>query len=208
MGGIPETYAVILLSPSIDERELLVKRFLEAGAEAGEITYYLTSELNLGKTLAEKYPQNFQMLACSTLADAVKNLPNVLKLKGTENLTEIDIALTKALRSINPTNTTKKRICIEIVSDVLLQHHALITRKWLSGMLPTLKNKGFTVLAVINQQMHPPEESQAINGLFDGEIVVAEKETNSVLQKTLRVRRLYNQKFLENEITLSRDKLQ
>ena len=134
-------------------------------------------------------------------------MPNVSKIKGTENLTEIDIALTKALRSINPTNTNKKRVWLDIISDVLLQHHALTTRKWLSGVLPMLKNKGFTVLAVINPQMHPPEESQAIQGLFDGEIVIQERETSMGLQRTLRIRRLYNQKYLDNEITFNRDKL-
>ena len=35
-GGIPENYAVILTSPSIDERELLIKKFLDAGAKNGE----------------------------------------------------------------------------------------------------------------------------------------------------------------------------
>ncbi len=33
LGGIPENYAVILSSPSSDERDLLIKRFLEAGAK-------------------------------------------------------------------------------------------------------------------------------------------------------------------------------
>jgi tetratricopeptide (TPR) repeat protein/KaiC/GvpD/RAD55 family RecA-like ATPase len=206
-GGIPEGYSVILASPSIDERELLIKRYLETGAQAGEITYYLTSELNMGKTLAEKYPQNFQLIACSALADSViKSQQNVFKLKGVENLTEIDIALTKTLRSINPAKN--KRICIDIVSDVLLQHHALITRKWLSGVLPLLKNKGFTVLVVINPQMHPQEEAQAIQGLFEGEIRISEKETNAGPERTIRIRRLYNQKYLENEITLKREKLE
>ncbi len=208
-GGIPEGYSIILSSPSIDERELLIKRFLETGAHAGEITYYITSQLNLGKTLAEKYTQNLQLFACSGLADSViKNLPNVSKLKGTENLTDIDIALTKALRSINQANTNNKRICIEIISDVLLQHHALITRKWLSGMLPMLKNKGFTILGVINPQMHTQEETQAIQGLFEGEIKLSERETNNGMEKTLRIRKLYNQKYIENEILLHREKLE
>ena len=175
-GGIPENYAVILTLPSIDERELLVKKFLEAGAKNGETVFYITAEPNRGKALAEQYPSNFYLFVCNPQADTViQNLPNVFKLKGVENLTEIDIALTKAFRTLNPAATGPRRACIEIVSDVLLQHHAVITRKWLNGLLPNLKAKGFTTLAVVNPQMHTQEEAQAILGLFEGEISLSQK---------------------------------
>jgi tetratricopeptide (TPR) repeat protein/KaiC/GvpD/RAD55 family RecA-like ATPase len=207
-GGIPENYAVVLASPSSDERSLLIKRFLEAGAEADQTTFYLTTEAGNGKALAEKYPSNFYLFLCNPRADAmVQSLPNVVKLKGVENLTEIDIALTKAFRTLNPSAAGPRRACIEIVSDALLQHHAVITRKWLSALLPDLKAKGFTTLAVIDPQMHPMEESRAIISLFDGEIAVTEKETVKGLEKILRVRKLVNQKYLEDELALTKKKL-
>ena len=125
-GGIPEKCAIVLVSPSIDEKELLIKRFLEAGASAGETTFYVTAEAANTKALAEKYPSNFYLFICNPQADAmVQSLPNVFKLKGIENLTDIDIALTKAFRTLIPSDAGSKRICIEIVSDVLLQHHAV-----------------------------------------------------------------------------------
>jgi tetratricopeptide (TPR) repeat protein/KaiC/GvpD/RAD55 family RecA-like ATPase len=208
LGGIPENFGVVLVSPSIDERQLLIKRFLEAGAQAEETTFYITAEPNNGKALAEQYPSNFHLIVCNPQADAmVQNLPNVFKLKGVENLTEIDIALTKAFRTLDAADAKPKRACIEIVSDVLLQHHAVTTRKWLNGLLPTLKSKGFTTLAVINPQMHPQEEVHAILGLFEGEIRVSEKETPQGTEKILRIRKLYNQKYLENELALTREKL-
>ena len=108
----------------------------------------------------------------------------MVKLKGVENLTEIDIALTKAFRTLNPSAVSPRRACIEIVSDVLLQQHAVVTRKWLSGLLSDLKAKGFTTLAVIDPQMHPAEESRAVISLFDGEIAVTEKETAKGLRKS------------------------
>jgi KaiC/GvpD/RAD55 family RecA-like ATPase len=132
----------------------------------------------------------------------------VYKLKGVENLTDIDIALTKFFRTLNPTHGGHRRACIEIISDVLLQHHALATRKWLSGIIPILKSKGFTVLAVINPQMHLQEEVQAITGLFDGEIKITEKETGTGSHKLIRVKNLRNQKYLENEAILVREELQ
>jgi hypothetical protein len=56
--------------------------------------------------------------------------------------------------------------------------------------------------------MHPPEEVQAILGLFEGEIRVSERETEKGVEKILRVRKLYNQRYLENELTLTREKLE
>jgi KaiC/GvpD/RAD55 family RecA-like ATPase len=206
LGGIPENYAVVLASPSSDERGLLIKRFNEAGAEAGETTFDITAEAGNGKVLAEKYQSNFYLFLCNPRADAiVQNLPNVSKLKGVENLTEIDIALTKAIRTLNPTETGPKRACIEIISDVLLQHHAVTTRRWLTALLPDLKSKGFTILAVIDPQMHPPEETQAVLGLFDGEISIYEKETEKGSERFLKIRYLSNQKYLKDEIRLTEE---
>jgi hypothetical protein len=138
----------------------------------------------------------------------IPNLPNVFKLKGVESLTDIDIALTKSFRTLDASQSGPRRICIEIISDVLLQHHAVITRKWLSGVLPDLKARGFTTLAVVNPQMHPQEEVQAILGLFEGEIRVSEKETEKGTEKILKIRKLYNQRYLENELTLARERLE
>ena len=84
----------------------------------------------------------------------------------------------------------------------MLQHHAVITRKWLSALLPDLKSKGFTTLAVIDPRMHPAEEAQAILGLFDGEIRIAEKEGAKDLVKTLKILKLHGQNYLKDELTL------
>jgi hypothetical protein len=91
---------------------------------------------------------------------------------------------------------------------VLLEHHAVITRKWLNNLLSNLKSKGFTTLVVIDPQMHPLEEVQAVTGMFDGEIKVYEKESVNGSEKVLKVRKLYNQKYLEEEIALSRENLE
>ena len=201
-GGIPVGSALVLAAPFSNEREFLIKRFLEEGAKTGEITFYLTTQIG-DSVLAKDYQQNFFLLVCNLQAALLPDLPNIFKLKGIENLTEIDIALTRAFRLIDPATTVQRRICIEIISDVLLQHRVVFTRKWLGTLLPNLKAKGFTTCAVINSQMHPPEEEQAIKGLFDGEMRITEKETEKGLQKTLRVHRLHNQKYLEKEITIN-----
>jgi tetratricopeptide (TPR) repeat protein/KaiC/GvpD/RAD55 family RecA-like ATPase len=207
LGGIPENYAIMLASPSCDERELLVKKFLWAGARADQTIFHLTAEAASTK-LVEEFKSNFYLFLCNPRADAmVQSLPNVFKLKGVENLTDIDIALTKAFRTLKRDTAGPQRACIDLVSDVLLQHHAVTTRKWLSGLLPDLKSKGFTTLAVIDPQMHPPEEARAIMSLFDGEIEITQKETAKGPAKILGVRKLYNQRYLEHELPLTKEKL-
>jgi tetratricopeptide (TPR) repeat protein/KaiC/GvpD/RAD55 family RecA-like ATPase len=208
-GGIPEKYSIILSSPSSDETDLIVRRFLEFGATEGETTFHMTSEASYAAELAKTFPSDFYLLICSPQADLmVQGAPNIFKLKGIENLTEIEIVLTKLFRSIPQSQTGPRRACISLLSDVLLQHHSIATRRWLGSVLSALKSKGFTTLAVINPEMHPPEEVQAIIGLFDGEIRVSERETEKGSEKVLRIRKMYNQRYLDNEITLTREKLE
>jgi hypothetical protein len=53
---------------------------------------------------------------------------------------------------------------------------------------------------VVDPQMHPPEETQAILGLFDGEISLYEKESEKGLERFLRIKRLSSQKYAKDEI--------
>ncbi len=208
-GGIPENYAVILTSPSCDERDLLIKRFLEIGAKKDQITFYVTVEASGVRALAEECQSNFYLFICNPRADKViKSLPNVFKLDGVENITDIDIALRKAFRRLETSVRGPRRACIEIISDVLLQHHAVQTRRWLTGLIPDLRSTGFTTLAVMNPLMHPPEQVHAILGLFEGEIDIREKETQKGLEKFLKIRKMYNQKYLETELPLRKAKLE
>ena len=204
-GGIPENCAVTLTAPSCDERELLVKCFLEAGARKGEPTFFLTVNPSNAKSLVEECQSNFYLFVCNPQADAVvKSSANVFKLKGVENLTDIGIVLTSAIRKLDPSQKSPRRICIDLISDILLQHHPVQTRRWLTAFITELKSTGFTTLAVVDPQMHPPEELHAILGLFDGEINIYEKGA----QQFLRIKRMSNQKYLDDELLLKKGDVQ
>jgi hypothetical protein len=127
---------------------------------------------------------------------------------GVGNLSDIDIALTKSLRTLDQSKVGPRRICMEIISDILLQHKAVTTRKWLRGVISELKSKGFTIVAMVNPLMHPSDQVQAILGLFDGEITIFERDTKEGIENVLRVRRMYNQRYLKNELILSREQLE
>ena len=203
-GGIPENYAVMLTSPSSDERDLLIRKFLEAGAKEKQTTFYVTTRAIGVENLTEDFPLNFYLFICNPQADEIiKNLPNVFKLKGVENLTDISIALTSALRKLSTSVKAPRRCCIQIVSDVLLQHQALQTRRWLVGLLPELKSKGFTILAVMDAGMHSSQEVRAVLDLFDGEINLYKKKD---IGRFLKIERMAEQEYLKSELPLSKGK--
>jgi tetratricopeptide (TPR) repeat protein len=205
-GGIPQNYAVVLTSPSCDERDLLVKSYLETGPKRGEVTFYVTIDPGVVKTLADEFQSNFYLFICNPQADAiVREAPNVFKLKGVDNLTDISIALISAIRKLDPSLKGPRRICMGLVSDVLLQHHAVQTRRWLTGLLSELRSQGFTILAVMDPEMHPLQEVRAILDLFEGEINIHEKETEKGSGKYLKIKKMSNRRYLSDELFLKRE---
>lgn len=202
-GGIPEGYAVVLSSISCDETMLIINRFLEKGAREGEVTLLVAVEASRWERLAEESP-NFHLFVCNPQAEvAIKSLPNIVKLRGVENLTDISIPLFSALRKLEAYNDKPRRICIDIISDILLQHHAAQTRRWLVGLIAELKSRGFTTLAIMNPHMHTFEETQAVLDLFDGEIEVYEKES----KRFLRIKKMYGQNYIGDDLPLNKDRL-
>jgi KaiC/GvpD/RAD55 family RecA-like ATPase len=204
-GGLPSNCAIVLTSPPCNERDLLVKSFLETGAKKGEVAFYVTINPGSAKTLADEYKSRFWLFVCNPQADAiVRDAPNVFKLKGVENLTDISIALTSAIRKLDPSVRDARRICLGLVSDVLMQHHAVRTRRWLVGLIPELQAEGFTILAVMDPRIHSSEEFYAILGLFDGEISIFEKEGEKGGGKYLKINKMSNQKYREDELPLKK----
>lgn len=207
LGGIPKSYAAVLTSISCDERDLLIKRYIEAGLNEDQVTFYIGIGAASLRNLAEEFQSTFFIFLCNPRAsEELGDLPNVYKLGGVENLTGINIGLESVLHNLTESKEESRRACIEILSDVLLQHGAVQTRRWLSGLIPELRTRGFTTLGVINPRMHAPEETHALLDLFEGEIALYEKETPD-LTKYLRIRKLYNERYLESELPLRKTRL-
>jgi KaiC/GvpD/RAD55 family RecA-like ATPase len=207
-GGIPSNYTVVLTSASCDEKDLLIRRYLEAGVGDEDVTVYITTNALNVQNLAQEHQSTFYVFLCNPKVDEVlENLPNVIKLAGVENLTEINIGLETVFRRLNRTKGHNRRACLEILSDVLLQHHAVQTRRWLGGLIPELRSRGFTTLAVMNPHMHASEETHAVLDLFEGEINIYEKEEQKNLIKYLRIKKMYNQRYLESELPVRKTRL-
>jgi hypothetical protein len=189
----------------------LIRNFLETGAEKGEVTFYVTIDASAARSLSERFVgtrSNLKLFVCNPEADAIiRSSPNVFTLKGVENLTDISIALISAIRQLDPSLKTPRRICLGLVSDVLLQHHAVETRRWLTALLTKLKSEDFSTLAVIDPKMHPSEELYAILGLFEGEVSIYKKETDKGVEKFLKIKKMSNQEYLEDEVPLEKKQL-
>jgi KaiC/GvpD/RAD55 family RecA-like ATPase len=208
LGGLPENYAVLLTSPPCDERDSLVERFLDAGLKEGHIAFFVTAKATGLKNLIRKYPSNFYLIVCNPQADKiVESRSNAFKLTSVENLTDINIALTSAFRKLDELPSGPRRICLEIVSDILLQHHAVQARRWLSALIPELKAKAFTTLAIMDPEMHSPQEARAIQDLFEGEISICERDSADGLRRYLRIRKMYGLRYSEKELLLRKESL-
>jgi len=203
LGGIPENYTVALTAQPSDERECLIKNFLETGFKQGQTTFHVTTESTGLRDLLEKSESPFFLFLCNPNPKSpVPDLPNVYKLMSKTNLTNLNIALARAYRSLHQTLESQKRVCVEIVSDVLLNCGAKVTRKWLSELITDLTSKGFTILAIINPLMHASEELYAILDLFDGEISLCEDQTKAGAVKFLQVKKLLKKDYVKNPIPL------
>ena len=109
--------------------------------------------------------------------------------------------IAKAFRNID--ESKRKRICVETLSDVLLDYGSKETRKWISELITDLGAKGFIMLAVMNPGMHSSEESTALIDLFDGEISITQTKDPLECKTSIRIEKLRNQEYIKNPICIT-----
>ena len=192
-GGFLAGSAIVLSAPASDEVPILLRRFLEADAASLLITRSLSS----AEPILGNKPDGLKCLVCSD--KPVPPAQNTLPGKGIENLTELNLTITETINSLHPS-----RLVVQFLSDVLLRHKALQTRKWLSELLDKFKAKEITALVVLNPFMHAPEEVQAIVDLFNGNIELIEKQVEGQLRKTLIIKWMHGIETAEKEFPLER----
>jgi hypothetical protein len=130
-------------------------------------------------------------------------LPEAVKLKTLDSLTELNLGISNALNKLNASYGAV--ICIESLDDVLLTHHGA-TRRWLMDILTRIKASQMTCIATLNPAMHSPAEAQGVLETFDGHIDLYEAEVQ-VRPKLIRVRRLGGRKFIDTELRIDKDRI-
>jgi adenylate cyclase len=162
---------VVLNAPAGDEAPILLRNFLKVERPSLLICRNLSSAQAIVSNAAED-------VACLICSDKpVSPAKSILPGKGIENLTDLNLQINETLGAMQP-----KRLALEILSDVLLRHKALQTRKWLNELLERLRSKGITALAILNPYMHTAEETQALVDMFDESIEVFEREGRKCLR--------------------------
>jgi TolB-like protein len=191
-GGFLAGTAIVLSAPASDEVPLLIGNFLKASKEQALL---ICRTISSAQTITQNKGENVQSLVCSD--KPVSPTRNIIPGKGIENLTDVNLQIGEAIASAQP-----KRLVIDILSDILLRHKALQTRKWLTELLERLRSKDITTLTVLNPYMHSVEDVQAIVDLFDGNIEMFEKESAGEIRKYLRIKWMHGTETTEKEFPL------
>lgn len=204
-GGLPVGYAILIVSPPCDEKDLLFTKIIESGLSVGSSIFFLSRDLGRTQDLARKYRANFY--AFCPQADRISTEHgNVFKISGVQNLNDVNISISKGVETLG-TDRKNKIIIMDILSDVLLEHKALTTRKWLDDFVAKRKSEGFTILGTLNPLIASKQESQTIIDLFDGIIEIYEKELRERARRFLIVKKMYGRRYIETELMLDKDKL-
>ena len=204
-GGIPVKFAVLLSSPPCDERDLLLRKIVESTLAMDGEVFFLSRELGKMQDFATRYRKNFYIL--SPQADKiVPQTPNLFKTQTIQNLYDLNISFAKAFAGL-PKNNSVKLIIIDFLSDILLEHRALTTRKWLDDFMAKRKAEGFTIIACLNPNLAPELETQAIVDLFDGIIDIYERPLKERTRRFLIVKKMYGRRYIETEVLLDKDRL-
>lgn len=206
-GGIPEEFAVVIVSPSFDERDLLLRKVVNSALSSGRLAILISNDMGRTKDMASRYPNEFYAL--SPQADRIsQHGPNLLKIPSIENLSDANISLGLVLKDVlAKEKATKRIIIIDILSDLLLRYKSILTRRWLTDFVGKRKAEGFTIIATLNPLTTTKEETQNIIDFFDGVIEIFEKPLMERSRRFLMIRKMYGQKYSDSEVLMDRDKL-
>jgi len=182
---------VVLNAPAGDEAPILLCNFLKAE----QPSLLICRNLSFAQAIVPGVAEGVACLICSD--KPVLPAKGILPGKGIENLTDLNLQINEALGSVHP-----KRVALDVLSDILLRHKALQTRKWLNELLERLRERGVTTLAVLNPYMHTAEETQALEDVFDASIEVFERDVEGRQRKFLRIKWAHGVEVSQREFPL------
>jgi KaiC/GvpD/RAD55 family RecA-like ATPase len=205
-GGLPEGYAILILSASWDERNLLLRRIIGSSIRSGRPTFFVSNDVNTTQELAGMYANSFY--AYSGLADKMTSPHrNLNRIPGVGNLSEFTISLSEAIKGSGVSADRHKLLVVDVLSELVLRHKALNTVRWLSDFLAKRKVEQFTIIATLNPSIASNQEIQPIFDLFDGLIEIYEKALGERTRRFLVIKKLHGRKYDDADLMLDREKL-
>jgi KaiC/GvpD/RAD55 family RecA-like ATPase len=206
-GGIPEGYAVVLVSPSYDERDLLLRKIIDSALSSERPAFYISSDIERTQDLLARYQRGFYAFSPQAARIEPKP-PNLYQLPSIDNLSDHTLSLSLAIRDARAKEKSGKMLLVlDTLSDVILRHKALTTRRWLTDFVGKRKAEGFTIVATLNPLTISKEEGQTVVDFFDGIIEIYERPLAEKAGRFLVVKKLYGRLYSESELLLDKKKL-
>ena len=202
--GMPQKYSILLGGPATDERNLVVERFVQAGLEKKAPCFLLTTDTGFAGGLKERFGDKIIVLVANPRAPASQDKTIIPVPTGVQNLTSLNIELVKVIKDHAGSGA---RIILDVMSEMLLSHKLLTTRKWAGDILPRLEGWSFTTLGVFNPGLHTPEDVQGLVELFNGYVEIFEKDYAGKARRLIAVRKMANVQYNENELLIDKQQL-
>jgi KaiC/GvpD/RAD55 family RecA-like ATPase len=201
--GIPQKYSLLLGSPACDERNMVVEQFMQSGVDKKFPSFMVTSDASFAQSAVQKFGDTLTVLVANPRATAAGK--NIIPLTtGVSNLTSLNIELVRLVKDRAGSGAT---IVLDVVSEIMLAQKMLMTRKWVSDIVPRLLEWGFTVLGVFNPGLHSNEEVQGLIELFNGYVQISEKEIQGKTRKVIAVRKMADLQYKEGELVIEKEQL-
>jgi KaiC/GvpD/RAD55 family RecA-like ATPase len=202
-GGLPVGSSIVLTGPPCDEKNMILRRFIETSLLSNRSCIFISTSLDRVQHLLSKYDRSLHVILCNPQAETTAAaFPHVSKLKTLDSLTQLNLEYDNAVKMIAGKPAV---LCLEVLDDVLLEHH-FSTRRWLMDILGRSKANQITCLAALNPAMHAASESQAVLETFDGHLDLYEAEIQ-VRPKLIRVRKLGGHRFIDNELRVEKENI-
>ena len=168
--------------------------------------FYVSGDISRTKDLVERFQKGFYAF-CPAAGKIPAAYGNLYQIPDIGNLVEFNILLNKALAEHVQQNKINV-IVVDVLSEVLLRHRALMTRKWFSEFVGKRKAQNFTIFSTLNPLIVSKEETDRVADVFDGVIEIYEKQdTQGRVRRFLVVRKMYGQKYSETELMIDKNKL-
>lgn len=203
-GGIPGKYSLLMGAPVCEERNLIVEQFLQEGIKSKSPGFLLTSDLDFAKSINAKYGEKLTLLVANPRAETMSGKNIVPIPTGIQNLTTLNIELVKSVRNVA---SSGGKVCLDVLSDILLTHKMLTARKWVTDLVPRLDEWGFTAIGIYNPALHAAEEARGLTDLFKGYLEIFDKDFSGKMRKVIVVRKMMDLQFNESELILDKETL-
>ncbi|MDJ0270466.1 MAG: hypothetical protein NXY59_07975 [Aigarchaeota archaeon] len=161
-GGIPYGEPCLILFSDNSE----VSRLIHNIAMLGDVNVILATTKPLLNN-PQEYGENVR-LVIATLRGEYEQGGRVMVVKNVDDLTLLSRAIIESLESFNG-DGKNKLVVLDVLSDVLLVHKLLITRRWLLDVIQRIMARGRddnAILVLMNSMLHSREEVYGIKELF------------------------------------------